>query len=298
MDKESLLFIGPGSEGFEQIGSLLEINQGSYSIHRLANKERYLLLENNVEGKNCLVIGSISPPEEQLFLLLMLCHTLKKEKAQKVSLFVPYLGYCRQEKNEDKKSQMMALIATLISASGVDEIMTLDLHSDSIQNLFAIPLHSLSPVSLFAEKIKEIGFTEATIVAPDKGAQNRATMLAKELGQLSSPLFMEKKRTARSVSHEKINQPIQERVIVVDDIIDSANTLLSCCKELKKAGAKEIIIFVTHALFTKNKWKKLLDLNVKKIYCCHTVNPKPLGQEQVSLIPFMNHASNWIKSHF
>lgn len=242
----------------------------SFSIKRFPNKELQVSLHTSVVDHFCLIIGSVSPPEENLFSLLALSHTLKKEGAKKVAAFIPYLAYSRQDNEEPQKSQMASLMGKLLKASGIDEVITVDAHSPELKNLFPLPLHSLSSAPLFAKEIKKISWSSCTFVAPDQGAVERCQEVAALANGSKEIVWLSKSRHAKGVFHSEISGKVQERVVIIDDILDTGQTLISCCKRLKE-DAREIIVMVTHGLFTGTAWKKLWKLGVKKIYCTDTV---------------------------
>lgn len=268
--------------GYEFFGSVLEKNTpsigDSFTVRRFPNKELYISIQKVVRGSDCVIIGSIAPPEEHLFAFLALAHTLKKEGACKVIAFIPYLSYSRQDRPEDKKSRITALLGKLFFAAGIDEIVTVDVHSPLIHELFPMPVHSLSTAKLFAHALITGSFSTSLLVAPDQGAVARCLEVAKFFSPSNSVVFCEKKRKNLSVSHEEIHGQIGSRVVLIDDILDTGKTLVSCCEKLLQKGVEEIFVCVTHGLFTAHEWEKLWTLSVKKIYCTNTV---PLAQERI-----------------
>lgn len=265
-----------------------------FSVERFANQELHLTITKSVARQNCLIVGSISPPEETLLSFLMLAHTLKKEGARLVRAFIPYLSYSRQDVQEVNKSRSIALIGSLLKSAGIAEVVTVDVHSPACKKLFPIPLHSLSPAKLFAKEIKRLGFSKAALVAPDAGAIQRTEEVAEELGRVSL-VWLKKSRTAKGISHTDLYGTVSEKAVIIDDILDTGMTLISCCQKLQKAGVKEIIVMVTHGLFTGKKWEKLWSLGVKKIYCTNTVPLRKTlkGISVLSMTPLLKEAALW-----
>lgn len=252
----------------------------SFSLKRFANKEIQLALHANVTNRSCLIIGSLAPPELHLLSFLALSHTLKKEGAKKVTACIPYLAYSRQENDESQKSQIAALLGKLLKASGIDEVYTVDVHSPRIKALFPLPIYSLSCASLFAKQLKCLPWDSYSFVAPDQGAIERCQEVASLVNGSREIVWVSKTRHARGVSHSSISGKIQKRVVIIDDILDTGQTLISCCKKLKGEGAREIIVMVTHGLFSGSAWNKLWELGVKKIYCTDTIPlPKTVSKE-------------------
>ncbi|HEX8932176.1 MAG TPA: ribose-phosphate diphosphokinase, partial [Patescibacteria group bacterium] len=233
------------------------LTPGKFVAKRFPNEELHIKLETKIKNKPCLILGSIVPPEANLFSFLLLAHTLKKENAQQIITLLPYLAYSRHDKQEPQKSYATALIGNLLQTSGIAEVITVDVHNPQTKRLFPIPLISLSPAQIFAEKIKKLQLQNVTLVAPDEGAILRTQAVAKKLNYQDKITFMIKTRTETGLTHSEIHGKISKQVIIIDDMLDTGTTLISCCKKLKENGAEEIYIIVTHGLFTGDNWQKL-----------------------------------------
>ncbi|MEK7347634.1 MAG: ribose-phosphate diphosphokinase, partial [Candidatus Eisenbacteria bacterium] len=146
-----------------------------------------------------------------------------------------------------------------------------DVHSRRVARLVPMPLVSLSPAEIFAEEIRRRSLQDATIVAPDEGAVERCEAVAKKAGMKRAITIVAKTRTPRGVVHRRLRGRVGRRAIVVDDILDTGGTLLSCCRELRRRGAREIHVLVTHGLFTGDAWTKLWRMGVKTIGCTDTI---------------------------
>lgn len=243
---------------------------GTFFIHQFPNEEIQIQLNCEVQGAICYVVGGLSPIEKNLLPFLALSHTLKKEGAKKVIAYIPYLAYARQDRNEPGKSQIAALIGRLLQASGIDQVLTLDVHSSLIHQLFPIPIKSLSSAPLFIHALAKIK-PPLTIVTPDKGAKQRGKALARLLPVPTKIVSFTKTRDVKGVIHQKLTEKIDETALIIDDMLDTGSTLISCCQQLQKRGTTNIIILITHPLFTGAKWEKLWKLGVKKIYCTDTL---------------------------
>lgn len=262
-----------------------KIKLGKFSVNRFPNQELYILVNDKVLDKECLVVGTIAPPDENLLSLALLCHTLKKEGAKRIILVLPYIAYSRQDRLKPGESLATDLIGGIFKATGVEKIITIDVHSNKILDLYSVPVISISPVKIFAEEIKKSKLEDATLIAPDKGALARSEEIVKMLGMNDSIAYLDKQRTLGGVKHLGFHGEVKKRAIIVDDMLDTGGTLVSCCEKLKDAGVKEIYIMVTHGLFTGDKWKKLLDLGVKKIYCTDTVyGAKDMAQSDKKIV--------------
>ncbi len=269
---DSILFAMPCFEYLAKpMEQMTNIKLGEFTLKRFANDELHISLHTPVKNQSCIVLGTIAPPENQLFSFLLLCHTLKKENAQKIIAVLPYLAYSRHDKNETQQSHAAALIGQLFACAGVTHVVTVDVHSLQIKRLFPMPLISLSPARIFASEIAKLSAQMITIVAPDEGAINRCKAVAKQIGIKHEIAYMEKKRTEQGIFHSTLHGKVSKQVIIVDDILDTGGTIISCCEKLFKVGVKNIDIMITHGWFTGNKWKQLWELGINRIYCMDTV---------------------------
>lgn len=248
-----------------------------FRLARFENGELHTEIESPVRNENCFVLGSISPPDEQLLSALLLAHTLKKEGARRVTALLPYLAYARDDKDKPGESLATAWVGALAQASGVDEAITVDVHSERAKRLFPIPVLSLFPSEVFAEALKRYGLADATIVAPDEGAIGRCEAVQKAAAMACGEIpYFKKQRTATGITHAGPIGEVGRQAVIVDDILDTGGTLLSACEKLVEAGVEEITIMVTHGLFTGERWKRLRGLRVKRIFCTDSV-PLPTG---------------------
>jgi ribose-phosphate pyrophosphokinase len=265
--------------------SVGRLQRGAFRIARFENGELHAHVETPVTAQSCLVLGTIAPPDEQILSVLLLVHTLKKEGAKQVTAVLPYLGYARDDKDKPGHSLATAWVGSLIRASGCDQVITVDIHSEKTKQLFPVPLVSLSPAKVFAEAITRYGLADATVVAPDEGAISRCEAVRAAAGMSFSKIpYFEKHRTETGIIHTGPIGDVGRRAVIVDDILDTGGTLVSACEKLSQAGVEEIEVMVTHGLFTGMRWKNLYRLRVKRIFCTNSVPPAGVdGQSVVRL---------------
>lgn len=259
------------------LAALPRIRSGEFTLTRFANQELCARVQTPVSGEACCILGSVAPPDAQMLSLLLLAHTLKKDGARRVTGLLPYLAYSRQDKNKPGESLATAWLGSLLKASGFDDVLTVDAHSERGQELFPIPLVSLSTAELFAAAIREWRLTDATLVAPDNGAIPRCQAVKKAAAMpVAETPYFEKRRTPAGITHHGPLGKVGPRVVLLDDILDTGETLLSACEKLLAARVEEIYILVTHGLFTGTSWKRLWSLGVRRIFCTDTL-PLPAG---------------------
>jgi ribose-phosphate pyrophosphokinase len=267
-----ILFSFPSHDYMAQgLLQLCALERGECAVHRFPNQELYITVKARVRGEHCVILGSITPPDEHVLSLLLLAHTLKKEGARRVTALLPYLAYSRHDKSKPGESLAVAWAGSLFRASGIDGVITADLHSQRDEHLLALPVTSLSTATLFAEQIKLHGLTDATLVAPDNGAIRRCCEVRAAAGMSGEIFHFEKERTLQGITHTGSKGDIRSTVVVVDDMLDTGGTLVSACEQLNEKGAREIYIMVTHGLFTGSQWERLWELRVKKIFCTDTI---------------------------
>lgn len=255
-----------------ELRSIPFLQVGQFAIGRYDNQELHANVQGSVSGEHCLVLGSIAPPDEQMLSLMLLAHTLKKGGAGKLTAVLPYLAYSRQDKEKPGESLGTAWIGSFLKSSGVDQVITVDVHSERDKELLSLPLLSLSTVHIFADVLRNKSLTDATIVAPDNGAISRCEAVKKAAGMpIGETPYFEKRRTEKGIIHHGPIGRVGARVVIIDDMIDTGGTLVSACERLREAKVKEIYILVTHGLFTGSHWAELWSLGVRRIFCTDTV---------------------------
>jgi ribose-phosphate pyrophosphokinase len=270
-----------------ELQTIPSLQVGQFAISRYDNLELHAKLQADVSGEHCLVLGSIAPPDEQMLSLMLLTHTIKKGGATKVTAVLPYLAYSRQDKDKPGESLGTAWIGSLLMSSGVDRVITVDVHSERDKELLCLPVRSLSTAGIFAEVLRSQSLADATIVAPDNGAISRCEAVKKAAGfPIGETPYFEKRRTEKGIIHHGPVGRVGSRVVIIDDMIDTGGTLVSACERLRDAKVAEIYIFVTHGLFTGSHWARLWSLGVQHIFCTDTVPLRAdLERRNISILP-------------
>lgn len=275
---------------YEYIGSALRkasgYKKGGFVVNRYKNGEMHITLGADVRGQECMILGTITPPDENLISFLLLADTLKQQGARRVTALLPYLAYTRHDKIVVKESLATAWVGGLFERSRVDAITTLSLHSDEDREYIPIPINSLSLSEAFARIIAERSLADATIVAPDEGAIDRCEAVKRSAEIQTNIASFKKRHTKTGVALSQISGTVKPNVVIVDDMIDTGQTLIACCKKLKAIGVKRITIMVTHGLFTGAMWPQLWKLGVDRIYCTDSIPPTTLPKDaRITVIP-------------
>lgn len=265
--------------GFEAFAELPRHHEADLEVARFGDDELMVRVHGPVGGRDCAIIGSVSPPGDSLLALLLAAETLKEHGARRLTLVLPYLAYGRSDVPDPGGVQSIGVIGRALESAGIDEVLTVDMHSGRDALVFPVPLVSLSPAALLAEELGSDWELDA-VVAPDHGAYGRCRAISEALG-LDGPLAAEQVSGA-------------ERVLVADDIIDTGRTLSDCCSVLVSRGVSEIVIAVTHPVFAGTDWRALLEMPVRALYTTDTISDvrraRPYLTRIVSIVPLVTAA--------
>jgi ribose-phosphate pyrophosphokinase len=275
---------------YEYIGSALRktsgYKKGNFSASRYKNGELHITLDADVRGQDCAILGTITPPDGNLIAYLLLADTLKQKGARKVTALLPYLAYARHDKIVAKESLATAWVGGLFERSKIDSIITLSLHSDEDREYIPIPINSLSIAEPFAQIIADRSLSDAALVAPDEGAIDRCEAVKRAAHMQTNVASFKKRRTKTGVTLSQVSGTIKPDAVIIDDMIDTGQTLIACCKKLKTLGVKRITIMVTHGLFTGTDWQQLWKLGVDRIYCTDSIPQSALPKDaRITVIP-------------
>ena len=233
------------------IADKLGVELGKSSILKFSDGEFQPCFEESVRGCMVFIVQSTNPPAENLLELLLTIDAAKRASAYKVVAVIPYYGYARQDrKDRPRVSIGSKLSADLLSAAGVDRVMTMDLHADQIQGFFDVPVDHLFGSAIFAPYIKNLNLENLSVSAPDVGGSKRANAYSRYLQ--SEMILCYKLRKKPNVVEEisVIGEVKGRNVVIIDDMIDTAGTLCLAAQKLKKKGAKSVRAFATHPILS------------------------------------------------
>ncbi len=236
-----------------QISDFLDVPLVDPQVRRFANGEIFCEIEKNVRGADVFVIQTTSSPvNDNLMELLVMIDALKRASAASITAVVPHYGYSRQDRKASPRTPISAkLVADLITVAGASRVITMDLHAGQIQGFFDIPFDNIYASPVFLSYIKEnVDLENLTLVSPDAGGVERVRWYAKRLEK--DIAMIDKRRTGPNVAKAmNIVGDVKDRdVIIVDDMIDTAGTLIEAARTLKEHGARKIYSFATHGVFS------------------------------------------------
>ena len=245
-------------------------------VRRFADMEIFVEIQENVRGSDMFIIQSTSyPANDNLMELLIITDALRRSSARRITAVVPYFGYARQDRRSGSRTPISAkLVANLISHSGVDRVMTLDLHAGQIQGFFDIPTDNLFAAPLMVRDIREkFDLAKVMVVSPDVGGVARARGLAK---RINTPLAIVDKRRERPGESEVMNvigDVAGYNCILVDDIVDSGGTLVNAADALLAKGAKDVYAYITHGVLSGGAAARIAGSRLKELVITDSILP-------------------------
>ncbi len=237
--------------------------------------EVFVKIEENVRGKDVFIVQSTCPPvNDNLMELLILLDALKRASAKRITAVLPYFGYARQDRKDQPRVPITAkLVANLLTTAGADRILTVDLHAGQIQGFFDIPLDHLFAVNTFVKYFKQLKIKDITVASPDVGGIKMARGYAKRLG---APLAIVDKRRVSGEDTEVMNILGEEEVkgrhvLLVDDLVATAGSLVEAAGALKRAGAKDVYAAITHPVLSGPAIQRIEKSVIKKLVVTNTI---------------------------
>jgi ribose-phosphate pyrophosphokinase len=286
-----LLVAGRSNQALaERVSREVKLALAPVTIERFPDRELHVELQESPEGRDVFLLQSTGPPpDEQVFELLALADACRRADAARITAVIPYFGYARQDRRARGFEAVMArLVADLLVASGIERLVTLDLHTDAIEGFFTLPVERLSAVSLLADAIKAVRSENGVIVAPDLGAAKLAERYA---GLLDLPVaIVHKTRTGpEAVVASRVTGEVGGRLpIVVDDMMSTGATVEAALRAVRSNGAdpQGAIVAATHGLFVGACAERLRDLEIAHLFVTDslaTIPPAGLNLRIVSV---------------
>jgi ribose-phosphate pyrophosphokinase len=231
---------------------------GEVAVGEFADGEFQPSLEETVRGQDVYIIQSTVPPADNLFELLLLVDAAKRASARRVVAVIPYFGFARQDRKDKPRVSIGAkLVANLLTAAGVDRIVTMDLHADQIQGFFEVPVDHLFASSIFVPYLQSLNTPNLVLASPDTGGTKRANAYAKYLNAEMAFCYKQRKKANVIESMTVIGDVEGRDVILVDDIIDTGGTLVKAAGLMMDKGAKSVRAMCTHAVLSGNAIEKI-----------------------------------------
>jgi ribose-phosphate pyrophosphokinase len=255
-----------------EICEYLNLEAGKVSAFNFSDGETFCQIEENVRGSDVFVVQpTCAPVNENLMELLIMLDSFKRSSASRVTAVVPYYGYARQDKKDRPRVPITAkLVADLISRSGADRVLTMDLHADQIQGFFDIPVDHLFAAPVLLEAVRDLEIPDLVVVSPDAGGVERARAIAKRLS--AGLAIIDKRRTAPNEAEvmHLIGDVEGCNALVVDDIIDTAGTLTKSVEALKQKGASRVLAAGVHGILSGPALKRIANSPLEMVLITNT----------------------------
>jgi ribose-phosphate pyrophosphokinase len=297
LDKIKIFSGNANPELSGEIISQLNVAQGKALVGRFSDGESQVEILENVRGCDVFIIQPTCGPSpaETLMELLVVVDALKRSSAARITAVVPYFGYSRQ----DRRSRLTRvpitakLAAKMVEASGVDRILTVDLHADQIQGFFNIPIDNIYAQPVLIGDILSKGYDDVVVVSPDVGGVVRARAAAKRINDADLAIIDKRRPAPNMVKVMNVIGDVEGRTcIIIDDMVDTAGTLCQAANILKEKGAKKVVAYATHAVLSGNAIDNINNSELDELVTTNTI---PLSKDaancdkirQLSIAPTM-----------
>ncbi len=275
----TVLFTGNGNPGLSaQIASHLGIELGKAKVGRFSDGEVEVEIEQNVRARDVFVVQpTCAPTHENLMELCIMVDALKRASARRITAVIPYFGYARQDRRPRSTRVPISakVVANLLEAVGVERLLTMDLHADQIQGFFNIPVDNIYASPVLLSDLQSKRYNDLIIVSPDVGGVVRARALAKQAG--CDLAIIDKRRPKANVSEVMhVIGDIEGRTcVIMDDMIDTAGTLVKAADVLKERGAHAVYSYCTHAVFSGGAVERIMSSQIDEVVITDTIPLRP-----------------------
>ena len=275
----------------EEICKYLDTRLGKISVSKFSDGETQVKIMQNARGTDSFVIQPASPPvNENLMELLIIIDALKRASASRITAVLPYYGYARQDRKDQPRVPITAkLVANLITTAGADRVLTVDLHAGQIQGFFDIPLDNLYAINVFHEYLSRKRIKNLVVVTPDVGGIKAARAYAKRFKAELAIVDKRRLNDTRTEVMHIMGDVKGKNIVIVDDMVATAGSLVEAVEALKKEDAGDIYAMITHAILSGPAIERIKKSSLKELVVTDTI---PLEkQERIPKIKVLSVAS-------
>ena len=263
-----------------ETAGFLNLSLGKINVGRFSDGEVMVDIGENVRGRDVYIMQSIcAPVNDNLMELLVMADALNRASAARITAVVPYMGYARQDRRPRSARVPITakVVANMIAASGVDRVLTVDLHADQIQGFFDIPLDNVYASPVLLGDVWKHKYPDLMVVSPDVGGVIRARALAKRLDDTDLAIIDKRRPNPNESEIMNIIGDVDNRTcVIIDDLVDTAGTLCNAAGALKKNGAKKVVAYCTHPVLSGNAVKNIESSDLDELVVTDTI---PLRSE-------------------
>ena len=257
----------------QEICAYLQMPLGELTLYNFSDGEDYCQIDENVRGADVFVVQpTCSPVNDHMMELLILLDAFRRSSASRITAVLPYFGYARQDKKDKPRVPIAAkLMADLLTAAGADRILTMDLHAAQIQGFFNIPVDHLFAAPVILDAIRKLVPEELVIVSPDVGGLTRARAIAKRLD--AALAVIDKRRTGKNETEilRVVGEVEGKDVLILDDIIDTAGTLVQAEAALRRQGARRTYAAAVHGVFSGPALERIEGSGLESLLVTNTI---------------------------
>jgi ribose-phosphate pyrophosphokinase len=279
VDEKFKIFCGTANEPLaDEVCAFLGLTRGQAQLTRFKDGEAYVQIQENVRGSDVFVIQpTCRPVDEHLMELLLMIDALKRASARRITAVIPYFGYARQDRKDKPRVPISSkLVADLLTTAGTDRALVVDLHAPQLQGFFNIPVDHLFASPVLVDYFKRLNLRNLTVVSPDAGGVERARFFAKKMD--SALAIMDKRRVDMNVAEimHVIGDVKGRTCLLIDDLIDTAGTLVKTANALLESGAIAIYACASHPVLSDPAVENLSQSPIMEVVVTNTI---PLTEE-------------------
>ena len=276
----------------QRISEILGIPLTDTLITRFSDGEIRVQINESIREKRVFIIESLCyPANDHIMELLLLMDAAKRASAKEINAVLPYYAYARQDRKDQPRVPISAkVVADIIQRVGTDRVVAVDLHAEQIQGFFDIPVEHITALPLFADYLKKLGLDNLVIVSPDAGGAKRANKLAKKLGAELAIIYKMRPRPNAVEVFDVIGNVEGKNCVIVDDIVDTAGTLVAAADMLLQKGAKSVRACITHGVLSGPAVERINNSKLEELVITDTIptDDKPIKNKKVlSVAPIL-----------
>ena len=282
-DDKFKIFCGTANEPLtDEICAFLGLERGKATVTRFSDGEVYIQVMENVRGSDVFVVQpTCFPVDEHLMELLLLIDALKRASARRITTVIPYYGYARQDRKDKPRVPVSSkLIADLLTTAGAHRALVVDLHAPQIQGFFNIPVDHLFASPVLVDYFRKMQLPELTVVSPDAGGVERARFFAKKVD--AALAIVDKRRTDMNVAEvmHVIGDVKGRSCLIIDDIIDTAGTLVKTAEALINAGASQVFACASHPVLSGPAIERIAKSRLQQVVVTNTIPLTEAGKSE------------------
>ena len=264
----------------------LNVGLGNASVSSFPDGETYVKINDNIRGRDVFIIQPTCPPTNQnLMELLILVDAARRASAARITSVIPFFGYARQDRKDQPRVPITAkLVANLLVAAGVNRVLTMDLHAQQLQGFFDIPVDHLHARPVMVQHLHKLAIGNLVVVSPDVGGVKMASAYAQALGAKLAIVVKKRVSASETEASHIIGDVSGQNVLIVDDLTETAGTLTSAARMLRKHGALDIYAGVSHAVLTDLAVERLKDSEIKELITTDSVPVRPTSDQRVKVL--------------